>query len=72
MTLVDIKAEAARLQAGATFTAAKSTSEEGEGRPFRSLEKELQILKRKQDRGAINAEEYNRSKQELFKRLPGE
>ena len=72
MTLVDIRAEAARLRAGATSTAAKSTSEGGEGRPFRSLEKELQILKRKQDRGAINAEEYNRSKKELFKRLPGE
>ncbi len=72
MTLVDIKAEAARLRAGATATAAKFTSEGGEGRPFRSLEKELRILKRKQDRGAIDAEEYNRSKQELFKRLPGE
>lgn len=72
MTLVDIKAEAARLQAGVMSAAEESASEVGEGSPFSSLEEELQILKRKRDRGAIDAEEYTRSKQELFERLPVE
>ena len=72
MTLVDIKAEAARLQAGMFPSAEKFTSEAGEGSPLRSIEEELKILKRKHDRGAIDATEYSRSKQELFERLPVE
>lgn len=72
MTLVDIKAEAARLKAGTIPSAGKPASEVGERSPFRSFEEELKILKRKRDRGAIDATEYSRSKQELFERLPGE
>lgn len=70
MTLVDIKAEAARLQSCAISAVADPASEVGEGSPFRSLEEKLQILKRKRDRGAIDAAEYSRSKQQLFEKLP--
>ena len=70
MTLADIKAEAARLK-GVGATRVESTAVEGEGNLYRPLEEELQILKRKRDRGAISDEEYSRRKQELFETLPG-
>jgi hypothetical protein len=72
MTLVDIKAEAARLQTRAAPATEKSAIEAGEVSPLSSVEDELKILKRKRDRGVIDAEEYSRSKQELFERLPRE
>jgi hypothetical protein len=66
MTLVDIKAEAARLS-----HAQQSHSERrGEGDVYNSLQEELQVLKRKHDRGAITAEEYSEGKQSLFEKLP--
>lgn len=72
MTLVDIKAEAARLQSRPAPVDEKSASKAGEGSLFRSIQEELQILKRKRDRGAIDAEEYSQSKQELLERVPEE
>jgi hypothetical protein len=69
MTLADIKAEAARLQKHESVLTSKPVAEEGGMYP--SLEKELQILKRKNDRGAISAEEYQRLKQALFEKMRG-
>jgi hypothetical protein len=69
MTLADIKAEAARLQKSESVLANKPVANEGS--MYRSLEEELQILKRKHDRGAIGGEEYQRRKQELFKKMRG-
>ena len=57
------------LQVGATTAAGKPAPEVGEGSSFSSLDEELQILKRKRDRGAIDAEAFSWSKQELFERL---
>jgi hypothetical protein len=68
MTLVDIKAEAARLQ-----RSEKPRSEvalEKEDSAYRSLGEELQVLKRKRDRGAITAKEYSQRKQMLLEKLP--
>ncbi len=71
MTLADIKAEAARLlKSGAPLSQVPTKA--GEGSVFQSLEKELQILKHKRDRGAIDADEYSRSKQDLLKSVPVE
>jgi hydroxylamine dehydrogenase len=66
MTLVDIKAEAARL----SHTQQSPSERRGEGDVYHSLEEELQVLKRKHDRGAITAEEYSEGKQMLFETLP--
>jgi hypothetical protein len=66
MTLVDIKAEAARL----SHVQKDASERPGEGEVYPSLEEELQVLKRKHDRGALTAEEYSESKQRLFERLP--
>ena len=71
MTLADIKAEAARLKGSGTARD-EGTAVEGEGSLYRSLEEELQILKRKRDRGAISDEEYSQRKQALFEILPGQ
>jgi hypothetical protein len=68
MTLVDIKAEAARLQKSEASRSEVSLKEEGSA--YRSLEEELQVLKRKWDRGAITAEEYSQRKQTLLEKLP--
>ena len=70
MTLADIKAEAARLLNSGTARFEKPEREEGEKRSLLFLQEQLQILKRKHDRGAIDAEEYRRRKQELFEQLP--
>ena len=68
MTLADIKAEAARLST--TVPAPDQTmSGQGEGGPFRPLEDELQILKRKHDRGALSDAEYSERKRELLEKL---
>ncbi len=69
MTLVDIKAEAARLHASVSTREVKA-QKQVEQDLYLSLEKELQILKRKHDRGAITADQYRESKQELFEKLP--
>jgi hypothetical protein len=66
MTLVDIKAEAARL----SYAQQGPSERRGEEGVYPSLEEKLQILKRKHDRGAISAEEYSESKQRLFEKLP--
>jgi hypothetical protein len=71
MTLADIKAEAARLKAPVSVRNA-TVEKEAASDPYLSLEEELQILKRKHDRGAITSEEYRDSKQELFEKLSGE
>jgi hypothetical protein len=68
MTLVDIKAEAARLQKSEASRSEVSLKEEGSA--YRPLEEELQILKRKRDRGAITAEEYSQRKQTVLEKLP--
>ena len=66
MTLVDIKAEAARL----SHAQQSPPEQRGEGDVYHSLEEELQVLKRKHDRGALTAEEYREGKQSLFETLP--
>jgi len=66
MTLVDIKAEAARL----SHAQQRPSEPRGEGGVYPSLQEELQVLKRKHDRGAITAEEYSEGKQSLFEKLP--
>jgi len=69
MTLVDIKAEAARLHASVSTREVKA-QKQVEQDLYLPLEEELQILKRKHDRGAITADQYRESKQELFEKLP--
>jgi hypothetical protein len=65
MTLVDIKAEAARLG-----NVQQSPPERrGVGDVYNPLEEQLQVLKRKHDRGAITDEEYSEGKQSLFEAL---
>ena len=71
MTLVDIKAEAARLQA-AVASQQVPVKTEGGGSPYLRLEEELQVLKRKYDRGAITPEDYRKYKQGLLERLPAQ
>ena len=66
MTLVDIKAEAARL----SHTQQRPPEQPGVGDVYHSLEEELQVLKRKHDRGALTAEEYRAAKQSLLETLP--
>jgi hypothetical protein len=68
MTLADIKAEAARL----SYNRQPAPEEGGGGDGYDSLEEDLRILKRKHDRGAINAEEYSEAKQRLFEKLSGD
>jgi hypothetical protein len=68
MTLADIKAEAARLHAGVATRDLKVQKEEDQSL-YLSVEKELQILKRKYDRGAITAAQYREGKQELLEQL---
>ena len=69
MTLVDIKAEAARLHASDATRDVKA-QKQVEQDLYLPLEEELQILKRKHDRGAITADQYRERKQELFEKLP--
>jgi hypothetical protein len=69
MTLADIKAEAARLQRPSS-SGNDSLKKKGEESRYLSVEEELQILKRKHDRGAISADEYEQGKHDLFKKLP--
>jgi hypothetical protein len=64
MTLVDIKAEAARLKSRAGSSGGLQASEKKTA--LESIEQELQILKRKHDRGAISNEEYQQLKHELL------
>ncbi len=68
MTLADIKAEAARLLAPVSKESPR-VQESNVVSPFASTEAELQILKRKYDRGAMSAEEYRQGKQELLDKL---
>jgi hypothetical protein len=68
MTLADIKSEAARL----SYNRQPAPEEGGGGDGYDSLEEDLRILKRKHDRGAINAEEYSEAKQRLFEKLSGD
>lgn len=70
MTLADIRAEAARLIGQGSPGAAPTADRPGEGRPYQLVEEQLQVLKRKHERGAIDAGEYARRKQELLDSLP--
>ena len=66
MDLVDILAEASRLKQRGK-TAAPAVPE----KPEAAIERELQVLRKKFDRGAISAEEYAREKARLLERLDG-
>jgi hydroxylamine dehydrogenase len=72
MTLADIKAEAARLQSGGGVRVEETPRQAGEASSLRALQEQLQVLKRKYDRGAIGTEQYNQSKQQLLEQLPGD
>lgn len=64
MTLADIKAESARLLASDTPVEKR---QDGAGESDASqVEKDLQVLKRKHDRGALSDTEYSRRKYELL------
>lgn len=64
MGLVDIQAEAARLrESKARGTAAQPPDER------RRIEEQLDALKKKADRGAVTAEEYERERAKLLKRF---
>lgn len=70
MTLADIKAEAARLQRAFERRGNQTDAEPAAVDRYQSVEEELQILKRKRERGAISAEDYAKRKQELLEDLP--
>ncbi|PLX85757.1 MAG: hypothetical protein C0614_04245 [Desulfuromonas sp.] len=67
LTLVDIEAEAARLRER-PFVRPQNQGAETSN-PLTEIETELQVLKKKYDRGAINAKEYAVERDSLLDRL---
>ena len=65
MTLADIKAEAARLITASSLAGIASKRPDQES-TLPTVEKQLQTLKRKYERGAIDLQDYERLKQELL------
>jgi hypothetical protein len=69
MTLVDINAEAARLKAQSRKSAPVPPQGGAEELRLLSVEERLQVLKRKRERGALTADEYDAQKTELLQEL---